>query len=87
VPSLAQCDILVELHEKRVPGIADRLMDRFCPTHDIRVVRARPKVPDQYPCLRSVDENMRAYIISEERHGPQEWFYMTCKLPMDSRAN
>ncbi len=77
VPELTVSDVLVELHEEQSPDIAERLLSRFGGTHRIRSVHAEAKEPGRYAGLQSVPDQMRALVISEGRHGPQQWLYMT----------
>ena len=76
-PELSSCDLIVELHDAQAPGIADKLKAWFGKTHDIRCVEAKPKEAADYPALHVVPENMRSAVISEGRHGPQEWYFIT----------
>lgn len=78
-PILSSCDLIVELHDAQAPGIADKLKAWFGKTHDIRSIDARPKNPAGYGTLGIVSRDLQASVISEGRHGPQEWYFITRK--------
>jgi hypothetical protein len=77
-PVLLACDILVELHEKPAPGIAELLRRRFAATHDIRTVAFGPRRPEDWPALEAVPEPLRSVAIDEHRgHAGQQVMFLT----------
>ena len=76
IPGLAGCRLLVEEHDAIRPGCSRTLIDRFTPTHVVRVipeeVRRDADLPVRWPLLgRWLRRMMR-----EGRPGPQSWLYM-----------
>jgi hypothetical protein len=49
VPALARTTILVELHDFIIPGITERLQDRFSRTHRIKHIWQQPRSRNQFP--------------------------------------
>jgi O-antigen/teichoic acid export membrane protein len=78
-PNLCKCDVLVELHEHVVAGVGDLVRRRFGATHDIRAVGSRHKSVADYPEMCEVAPAMRELALSEGRHAPQTWLYLTRK--------
>lgn len=49
VPGLAQCDVLVELHDCFYPGLTEEILSRFNSTHDIKLIDTAKRNPEEYP--------------------------------------
>ena len=76
-PGLLHADILVECHDCMVPGLSDRIANRFETTHDItRLDRATDSraLPAWMDRLSDLD---RAIALWEWRAGPTPWLWMT----------
>ena len=70
---LADCDLIVELHDFLNPAISSTLLDRFRRTHVVRTVGTTPRSPDRIPVLRSLPPLARELAVAELRPGPMEW--------------
>ncbi len=80
-PTLAQADILVELHDQVQPGLTPLLLSRFEPTHQAILITAAPRDPDQYPPLRFTDPKERQLAVSEFRPAGQQWAFFQSNAP------
>ena len=49
IPKLNNCNILVEVHERLVPGVGDIIVDRFKNTHKIIEIKKRERVLGDFP--------------------------------------
>ncbi len=79
-PWMARASWLVELHTSVDSEIEARLSDRFAPTHEISVVRARPPWASQWEelmRLRGLRQIDRELLVAEFRHGGQDWLWAT----------
>jgi precorrin-6B methylase 2 len=77
-PNILNSDVLVELHEHVAPGVGKMVENGFADTHKISVIDAvLAKNPDDYAELSDVEPAMRKDVISEGRHGPQSWLFLT----------
>jgi hypothetical protein len=79
VPSLRRASILVETHEAMVGGVEDHLRERFTPTHDIEVIRSRPRTRDDLPGGCDLTEDEAAAAMDEHRR-QAEWMFMRRKI-------
>jgi SAM-dependent methyltransferase len=80
-PKLLELDIIVESHECLVPGITERLIERFRSTHSISRVdddgtRQLDNLPDWFYKLSHLDQLLTTW---EWRSGPTPWLIMTPK--------
>ncbi len=79
VPALRKAAILVETHEMFAPGSAQRIRERFAPTHDIQSFATRPRTDADAPRIPGVSiETLRA-CMDEDRADPQVWYYIAPK--------
>jgi hypothetical protein len=78
VPDLRRALILVETHEGMVIGVEDHLHERFAPTHDIEVIRSRPRTRDDLPGGCDLTEDEAAVAMDEHRRRA-EWMFMRLK--------
>lgn len=84
VPQLRATAAVVELHEFASPGIEERIVERFGPSHSIEVVQSERRWLSDYPQLDEVAGLTyidREVAISEFRHSPIAWAVMN---PRDS---
>lgn len=72
-PTLAQCDILVEMHDFLRPDTSATLVNRFRSTHTIYVIPQSSRDPQAYPILESFSEYDRMFSLCELRPGPTPW--------------
>jgi hypothetical protein len=78
-PALANADILVELHDPLKPGITPTMMNRFAGSHDVQLIDSTDRDPADYPVVEFLNPEQRTIAVSEFRHGPQQWAFMTPK--------
>jgi hypothetical protein len=77
VPSLAKTVILVEVHDCYVPGVSQRLRQRFSGTHLIREYDVRPRMLYDLPAQVALDEPTALHIMNEQRcSGDNGWMLM-----------
>lgn len=75
-PELRGAMILVELHDMFVPGVTDRIRERFAATHTIAEYGAQPRTTtDAPPGLGLSDEDL-LYALDEGRWGHSNWMWM-----------
>lgn len=77
---LRRADVLVEVHEAHFPGRTERLMERFQPTHHIRLIESRfnsDSLPDWMKGLSDLD---RMLALWEWRETPAHWLWMQRKM-------
>jgi hypothetical protein len=75
VPALRRALILVETHEGMVIGVEDHLHERFGPTHEIEVIRSRPRTRDDLPGDCDLTDEEAAAAMDEHRR-KAEWMFM-----------
>ena len=78
VPSLGRALILVETHEGMVAGVERHLFERFSPTHDIEVIRSRPRTRDDLPVGCDLTDAEAGAAMDEYRRWA-EWMFMRLK--------
>ena len=76
VPSLLDCDLLVELHEALKPGLTDKLLERFKETHSIDLIDSQERDPILYPTLHRFSRLNQKTALSELRDGAMQWAFM-----------
>jgi hypothetical protein len=86
VPALRSATLLVELHDCFVPGVTERLRERFAATHGVRLTDARPRDPGKYPVLAGLSAADQAACVDERREIDgvpmrQQWAVMTPRVP------
>ena len=78
-PSLALCDLIVELHDFVDPNTTALICDRFRATHDIELIDAVERAADDYPQLVSLELRDRRKVLDEHRPidpHPMQWAVM-----------
>lgn len=77
IPVLADCRLIVEVHDLIVPGTSERLRTAFEPTHSIERIRTEQRWAKDYPELGDLPYVTKELAINEFRAGPMEFFVMT----------
>jgi len=75
-PALTTMDVVVELHEVMRPGIMDKIVKRFEPTHDIEVIENKNLLPDVsglVPANGFLDPYDHMLLGWESRDGKTPW--------------
>jgi SAM-dependent methyltransferase len=78
-PAMAQMRIIVETHDVYRPGVLDRLVARFSPTHDIVRVDPQPKSLPLPPWMRGEGHLDQLLAVWEWRMQATPWLIMTPK--------
>lgn len=78
-PALASIDLIVETHDVYRPGVLDRLVERFAPTHHIVRLDPEPKTQPLPPFLANASYLDRLLAVWEFRLRPTPWLVMTPK--------
>jgi hypothetical protein len=55
VARLAGATVLVETHDHLVPGVTERLLERFAATHSAEVIEAQPRWISEFPEIESLE--------------------------------
>lgn len=79
MPSLADTDLLVELHDFVNPEISQTITRRFKATHELKMVRDRHRDPSTYPALSALKPELQAFLISEHRLRRTDWLFGTAR--------
>jgi hypothetical protein len=81
IQGLAQCDLLIEVHDFIHRGVSLKLQDRFSATHDCRVVHSlEPATRAQLfpsPLVKETHPEILNWIYSEGRPEVMDWLYLT----------
>jgi hypothetical protein len=67
VDALRSALVIVELHQRRRPGVDLALLSRFEPSHSCEIISAKPRDPVDYPQLGLFSEAERDLAINELR--------------------
>jgi precorrin-6B methylase 2 len=78
-PALAGMSIIVETHDLFRPGVLNRMLERFGPTHDILRVDQGPKTLPLPPWLTALGHLDQLLAVWEWRGLPTPWLVMTPK--------
>lgn len=78
-PALAQMRLIVETHEAYRPGVRQRLIDRFSPTHEVLVVDHQGRPQTMPPWIRELGHLDQLLAVWEFRTVPTPWLVMTPK--------
>lgn len=80
VPSLASADLLVEVHDSRVQGCRDLILERFAPTHTTTAIaqqrRSMKDYPLRHPMARVWPGAIIKYGLNEFRSPLNSWVYL-----------
>jgi len=92
IPKLNNCHILAEIHECVVPGVGDKIKDRFKNTHKITEIKERERILKDFPLpvplfyklfkkyfiFNSMDEARFDSLIGKPEKNTN-WFYLESK--------
>lgn len=76
---LRRANILVEVHENMVPGLTERIANRFAQTHYITELGRRFDSADLPDWMAGLGDLDRMLALWEWRNGPTPWLWMQCK--------
>lgn len=74
----ADCDILVESHECIKPGVTQRIIDRYAPTHNIDIIHNKFCAYDLQQLFPGayIEHFDNSIVTWEGRGGPTPWLWM-----------
>jgi hypothetical protein len=78
VPALLHADILVELHDIGVPGVSNRIRQRFEATHTITKITSRERTAADWPLRLKPNLKQQNGYLTENRP-TMDWFWMMPK--------
>lgn len=78
-PALAEMSVIVETHPMDRPGVTQRLIDRFSPTHDVRQIDPAVMDADLPPEIAGAGHIDMVVACWEWRAGPTPWLVMRPK--------
>jgi len=76
VPGLADCDLLVELHDCFQPGLSEAVLPRFASTHQIDIIHTAKRDPNAFPELSFLTHQERQIALDERRPSSMTWAMM-----------
>lgn len=76
-PRLATTDILVEVHDRIVPGVTEAIRNRFSITHTIEYIRQTPRTEADIPPGIAIDPELAILAMDECRGDGNDWLWMT----------
>ena len=83
IPALARMHLLVEMHDFCCPGITERLIARFAPTHRIKRLWQEPRATTDFPFTswgtRLYPARYLDWAVSEWRPERMSWLWMEPK--------
>lgn len=78
-PKLAKCRVLVETHDVTLPGVTNRIAQRFDSTHDIALIRQSGKDAHKFDILNELSDTDKLCLINEGRPITSYWLWMVPK--------
>jgi SAM-dependent methyltransferase len=79
IPMLRNIDMIIESHDFIVPGMINKLFERFQGTHHIEIVGDAGVNPDKFPVLKSFNKRIRRKFVNEGRSPGMMWIRLTVK--------
>ena len=76
IPNMRYFDFIVELHDNLRHGISSMIVQRFSPSHSVRIVTAKERDSRDYPQISWLAPEDRKLAIREFRNGVQQWAVM-----------
>jgi hypothetical protein len=76
VPLLTACDIIVETHEFKHPGVTELIIERLRPSHDVQRVPQGARDPNSIPEIAHWRELDRWLVVNERR--PESMTWLAC---------
>jgi hypothetical protein len=80
-PALGAMTVIVETHERERPGVLDRLVGRFAPSHEIERIDLGPKTTPLPTWLGEHGHLDQLLAVWEWRAYPTPWLVMRPKEP------
>jgi len=80
-PALRELDLLVEVHDEFVSGIARELERRFAPSHEVEAIRFGPRDPSAFTELAELDNLDQLLALWEWRLAGNHWLWLRARQP------
>lgn len=77
LPALADCHILVELHEWTRQALEDTMLARFHATHDMLRFESSLRDPNAFEVCRVMPDAQKWAVVSEGRPQSMTWLWLT----------
>jgi hypothetical protein len=78
-PNLKNADILVELHERLVPGVTKTIQQRFSSTHHVRLIEDQRRNPKDCKIISTLSKREQCLAVDEMRGEKGNWAFMEIK--------
>jgi hypothetical protein len=78
IPELEKTSVIVESHDCNIPGLTNKLLDRFKDTHNIEVIEQGAKNP-YTEITRDLSDWDKMLLCCEFRPSTMSWLYLTPK--------
>jgi hypothetical protein len=78
-PALRKCDLLIETHDQAISGITERLIERFCRTHEITRLQDTVAPPEMLPVIDSWTAQDYMQALDDGRTADQDWLVLTAR--------
>jgi hypothetical protein len=83
VPALRSAHLLVEMHDFILPGVTERITERFAATHDVQRIWAEPRERADLPYrtlgTALLPSRYLAWAVSEWRPVRMSWLWIKPK--------
>jgi hypothetical protein len=79
VPGLADCDLVVELHDFLDPHTSRRFTERFVGSHEVALIESGGRDPNAFAVLRGLSQLDQLLAVLEGRPGPTPWAFLTTR--------
>ena len=76
LPAFANISLLIESHDFIVPGIGDRLVAHFAPTHVGVKIREAGRDPNRFAMLQKFGSFERWLAVTEDRPETMDWVWL-----------
>lgn len=76
IEGLNSSQLIIETHDHIVPGVTNRLIERFRNTHEVFRFVSRERSESDYPILLSMRKRDRETALNEFRHATSYWLYL-----------
>lgn len=76
-PALQHLNIIMETHPGFRPGVVERMLERFSPSHEIVIRHQGPKTLPLPPWLQALGHLDQLIAVWEYRRSPTPWLIMT----------
>ncbi len=79
IKNLANCDILIELHDMYVPELSEKMLPLFAQTHNLSIIPMQPRKESKYPILEQLDTQEKILAMTNGTRVLMEWAFLKSK--------